>query len=489
MRITLDDSEINKPPTRRPKPLPRKEKSLRRNSRNDKTRKVTKLTKIIFTLAGVLLVVFLSYGGYLLYKAYKAGAQIGLKLNPSDVISQEIATLKKDSSGVYTNALIVGIDTRENGNLLNTDSIILVSYNHNTNDAIMLSIPRDFHVQIEESTPWFKRINSVYSTFETKGEGQGLIRLKQIVTEITGKEIQYHAMIDYKGFTELIDTLDGIEINVENSFTDYQYPDGYGYKTVRFEEGPQTMDGETALEYARSRHSLNNGEGSDFARARRQQKVISAVADKLTSNTVINPQSLMGLFNVVQDNVKISDFTLNDIEAGVKEMKKFRDQGETYSFVLDPSAGAGKLVTSKNVVNTGAYAIGPIDGLGNYEDIQEYIEFVWNNPKLYEEDPVIRVYNTGLGYAQTRENYLEMLEAYPYLKLSYMGTLYNDREGVISYINAEEGFSHSLTSINKYLNPDSTTKPDYIKTSLNNEDITILYGKEIVSDGDSPSTQ
>jgi LCP family protein required for cell wall assembly len=463
MRIKLDDSEIKQPNT-----------SIRRKEKNFN---VKKATKVIFTITGILFAVFLAYGGYLVYKTYKAGKQIGFNLNPSDVISQELATLKKDSSGKYTNALVLGVDTRETNNLLNTDTIILVSYNHETHDVIMMSIPRDFHVQINPEVYWFNRINSVYPTYEAKGEGKGLPRLQEIVTKITGKEIQYYAMINFKGFVELIDSLGGINVNVENSFTDYRFPTEPGYKTVSFEAGPQHMDGQTALEYARSRHSLDNNEGSDFARAKRQQKVIEAVIDKIISNSLLDPQSVMNLFNVIQDNVKISEFTLKDIEAGVKELKKFQEDGETYSFVLDPTAGAGKLVTSQNVVNTEAYAIGPVKGLGQYQDIQEYMKHVWSNPKLYEENPVIRVYDTGLGYTEAREKYLDLTKQFPYLKIYYAGTLYNDKESTISYINnSEKNYDHSLKTVNEYIKPDSTQKPEYITTKLNGEDITILYG-------------
>jgi LCP family protein required for cell wall assembly len=463
MRIKLDDSEIKQPNT-----------SIRRKEKNFN---VKKATKVIFTITGILFAVFLAYGGYLVYKTYKAGKQIGFNLNPSDVISQELATLKKDSSGKYTNALVLGVDTRETNNLLNTDTIILVSYNHETHDVIMMSIPRDFHVQINPEVYWFNRINAVYPTYEAKGESEGLPRLQEIVTEITGKEIQYYAMINFKGFVELIDSLGGINVNVENSFTDYRFPTEPGYKTVSFEAGPQHMDGQTALEYARSRHSLDNNEGSDFARAKRQQKVIEAVIDKIISNSLLDPQSVMNLFNVIQDNVKISEFTLKDIEAGVKELKKFQEDGETYSFVLDPTAGAGKLVTSQNVVNTEAYAIGPVKGLGQYQDIQEYMKHVWSNPKLYEENPVIRVYDTGLGYTEAREKYLDLTKQFPYLKIYYAGTLYNDKESTISYINnSEKNYDHSLKTVNEYIKPDSTQKPEYITTKLNGEDITILYG-------------
>jgi len=491
MRITLDDNEIKAPKS---KPIKQdviqKKLKTKKNKIKKDSPKIKKITKIIFIIAGILLTIFLSYAGYIVYKAYKTGIEIGLKLNASDLISQETATLAKDSTGTYTNILIVGIDTRETGNLLNTDTIILVSYNHNTNNVIMMSIPRDFHVQANPDVYWFTRINAVYSNYQQQGEEEGLLRLRDVVTEVTGQEIQYHAMIDYNGFIELIDFLGGIDVNVENSFIDYMYPaDSGGYKTVSFEEGPQTMDGETALEYARSRHSMNNNEGSDFARARRQQNVINAVLNKIISNSLLDPQSIMSLFNVIQDNLKASEFTIDDIKAGINEVNKLQESGNIFSLILDPTAGANKLITSKNVVSTGAYAIGPIDGLGNYEDIQEYIQYVWNDPQLYEEDPTIRIYNTGLGYTETREKYSAFIEQFPYLRVLYMGTLYNNKQNTVSYINSDEGYIYSLQSINKYLNADSTEKPEYITTSLNGEDITILYGEQIISTNNTQETE
>ncbi len=480
MRITLDDSDLKKPINKKSirKVSPGNHRVRNKDNNKKSEFSIKKVTKIIFSITGVLFAVFLAYGGYMLYKTYKAGTMIGFNFRPSDVISQELPTLKTNSTGKYTNALLVGIDTRETGDLLNTDSIMLVSYNHDTKEIILLSIPRDFHVQINPDKEWYNRINSVYSTYKEQGEDESLLRLRDVVTEITGQEIQYHGMIDYNGFIELIDTLGGIEINVENSFTDYRFPDGNGYKTVSFTEGPQTMNGKTALEYSRSRHSLQNGEGSDFARARRQQKVISALTSKLTSTSLLDPQSLMNVFNVIQDNVKISDFNLNEVEAGITELKEFKEKGEIYSFVLDPNAGAGKLVSTLSL-ESGAYAIGPVDGLGNYADIKEYIGNVLDSPPLYEEDPIVRVYNTGLGYNPTLEEYNKLVAEFPYLKIYYAGTLYNDKEGVVTYINAEEAFQNSFESINEFIKPDSKEKPEYITSRLNAEDITILYGKQL----------
>lgn len=475
MRITLNDSDIQQP-----EPKPVRKRVVK--ERKPLTRK-QKFTRAIFSLIGVICILAISFAGYLIYKAYKTGQAIGFKLTPKDIITQDKPELKRDSTNTYTNALIVGIDTRETGNLLNTDSIILASYNHNTKDVTMLSIPRDFNVQIKPDVIWFSRINAVYATYEGMEEGSGLPRLQDVVTEITGKEIQYYAMIDYNGFTDLIDALGGIDINVENSFTDYMYPAGYGYQTVSFVAGPQTMDGDTALKYARSRHSMHNGEGSDFARARRQQNVISAVVNKVMSGSLLDPKALMNLFNVVQDNIQISEFTISDIEAGVRTLTDFKDNsGEIFSFVLDPNIGSGRLVSTRNM-ESGAYAIAPTEGLGKYENIQEYLSYMYSDPLLYEQDPKVRVYNTGLGYTDSMTVYTNLKKKFPYLNISYMSTLFNDKEGNTIYLNSEETtYQYSLDAINKFLKADSTQKPEYITSKLNAEDISILLGDTILEE-------
>jgi len=170
-------------------------------------------------------------------------------------------------------------------------------------------------------------------------------------------------------------------------------------------------------------------------------------------------------------------------------LKIFKDEGEIYSFVLDPLAGSGKLLTEKNVVSTNAYAIGPIEGLGNYGNIKIYLQNVWKNPALYQENPVIRRYNTGLGYTETHQEYLKLVEEFPYLKISYAGTLYSDKENIISYINKTKGYTNSLKSINSFLKPDNSEKPEYIQNGLNGEDITILYGKQIIKEENNQEAQ
>ncbi len=435
----------------------------------------------LLILLGIILTGFISTGAYFVYKGYKVSKDIGFNFNPGSILQPEKEPeLKKDSTEKYTNVMLVGIDTREKGNLMNTDTIIVASYNYETNNVVMISIPRDFHVQVDEDKYWFNRINSVYSVNEQKKKGSGLEALKNVVQEVTDIEIQYYAMIDYNGFIDLIDAVGGVYVNVENSFTDYMYPKGVGYETVSFKAGPQLMDGTTALKYSRSRHSMQNNEGSDFARARRQQNVIISFKDTvLSSETLLNPKKIMDLMSAIQNNLKISEFNIDDIQAGVNILKSFSESdGSTYSFVLDPSSGNSSLITSQNVVNTGAYAIGPIDGLGEYEDINEYVSLIIKDPLLYSQSPSIFVYNTGLGYQDTYKKVEDLREEFKYMNVKFLGTLFSDKENIYVYSNSDLDLSYSVDKLAKYLNTLNTVKPEYITNKLRGEDITILIGKD-----------
>lgn len=466
--INLTDKEVNNR-----KPL--KERSVQTH-----TRKKRPFLTILF----IFLVLVIGSGLYFGYKGYMAGKEIGLNLSPSDLIGkQKEPELKKDSTGAYTNILIVGVDTRERLKTLNTDVIIVASYNHKTKDIVMVSIPRDFCTKVNPSKTSYGKINSTYSIYEAKEKGSGLNGLKGVVEEITGMEIQYYAMINFNGFVELIDAVGGLYINVENSFTDYNYPteEGYGTQTISFKAGPQLMDGDNALKYARSRQSQQNGEGSDYARAKRQQKVIDAFIKKiLSTETLLNPNKLMSLLSSVQDNIKVSEFTIDDIQAGVNILKSVSSESSassSYSFVLDPTLGNYSLIGSQP--SCGEYNIGPKEGLGKYTKIKEYTNLALNYPALYSENPSIYSYDTGLGYQNTKIKTDNLKTKFKYLNIKFQGTKFTDKEGLYIYSNTEGEFSKSIEILGNYLKIENQSKPEYLTTTTGG-DISILFGKEII---------
>jgi hypothetical protein len=288
-------------------------------------------------------------------------------------------------------------------------------------------------------------------------------------------------MINFKGFVDLIDSVGGVYVNVENSFTDYKYPLGNSYQKISFIAGPQLMDGETALKYARSRHSQQNGEGSDYARARRQQKLIDAFMDKLLSTeTLLNPTKLMSLLSSVQNNLTVSEFSLEDVQAGINILKSLNSEDSTfntYSFVLDPTIGNYTLITSK--VEVGTYGIGPKEGLGKYTKINEYFKLAQAYPPLYSEKPSIYTYDIGLGKQNATTKTQELQKKFKYLSIRFQGTKLTDKEGIYIYSNSTDKFTSSVAMLSEYLNTNNITKPEYLTTNTSG-DISILFGKEIV---------
>jgi LCP family protein required for cell wall assembly len=200
------------------------------------------------------------------------------------------------------NILLLGMggEGHEGPNL--TDTIMVASIRPSDRKVALLSIPRDLIVPIPK-VGW-RKINSVNAFGELETRGRGGEQTREMIEGLLGLDIPYYVRVDFNGFKELIDGVDGVDIHVERSFTDYTYPTkNFGVQTVGFKEGWQTMDGETALRFARSRHG-NNGEGSDFARAKRQQKVLNALKTKmLAAKTYRNPATIANTLAALQSNI------------------------------------------------------------------------------------------------------------------------------------------------------------------------------------------
>ena len=436
----------------------------------------------------ILQIVFLVFAGLALFKGGQMFVQtsqvlgdIGYKFSMPSITKEP--RLKTDSTGKYTNVLVVGMDKRgENSGLENTDSIIIASYNYDTNNIVMISIPRDTMV-MDENGYWHK-INSIYSTAEHAQPGSGMSVLKDYVEDYTGLEIQYWGLIDLNGFREIIDTIGGVDIDVENKFVDNNFPNEWdnGYITVEFEAGLQHMDGETALQYARSRHAQitfpgYEFEGSDFARARRQQKVIDAVRAKLLSTDgLLSTSKFNEILGNIRDNIQLSTFNTNDVQAAISLIKKTRD-ANTYSFVLDPSIGGLNRIITTNVPIDG-YAIAPSAGIGNTDEIHEFVRALLENPAMYSENASIRVYDIGVGYTNGFEITQQLQDENPYLDIVYMGTLRSDQENSYVYTNSSKDTVQTRNFIADQLQVANRYKPNFIMSTLNSEDVSVLLGSD-----------
>jgi LCP family protein required for cell wall assembly len=226
-------------------------------------------------LAGALASAFFFYGSVrdiIAYSALSPGLHLPI---PGD------QTLRPDAVPDWgqkerVNILLLGVDQRPNEEgPWRSDTMILVTVDPRSMTAGALSIPRDLYVEI----PGYgeQRINMAHflgDAYDYPGGGPALT-MKTVEYNL-GVPVHYYIRINFQGFREVIDYLGGITVDVEEEIWDYRYPDGqYGYTTIHIPAGTQLMDGRTALQYARTRHS-----GTDFDRLRRQQQVLMAIRKK-----------------------------------------------------------------------------------------------------------------------------------------------------------------------------------------------------------------
>ena len=269
---------------------------------------------------------------YVLVRAVLASALILLFLL---VIWGILGFLKKTVVGKYTGIArsfivtpknqIFAIDGKTNilvlgkageGNIAPdlTDTIMLASVDHENGAIKLVSLPRDIWIEDLRA-----KLNSVYYWGEEKKEGGGIVLAKSVVEEITGIPVHYAVVVDFSGFSEIINTLGGIEVNVDRSFTDEDYPipgkeadecEGdpdflCRYETIHFDAGTQMMDGATALKFVRSRNSKDPEEGTDLARSVRQQRVLASIKNKaLSSETLFSFSKLKSLQGEVDNMIE-----------------------------------------------------------------------------------------------------------------------------------------------------------------------------------------
>lgn len=319
--------------------------------------------------------------------------------NFGNLVANKDEPLKGEEQGKI-NILLLGIggENHEGGTL--TDTMILATLKlagaeGGEPQVSLLSVPRDYVVKLPGGYE-FRKINSAYAYGELEEDGGGATWAMQVMGELTGEDIPYYAVIDFQGFEDIINDLGGIDVYIERSFSDSAYPDArYGYiPTLKFEQGWEHMNGERALQFARSRHGTN-GEGGDFARAARQQKILLAIkekAEKLRLSTSLS--TITRLIDTFSKNFKTN---LEPWEAKkLYEMAKEVPKNNIKSLSLDYNTG---LICSDIVEETGAAILTLCPGKTK-ADLLRFIADRFDNTTRSEENASILILNA------TRVNFL-----------------------------------------------------------------------------------
>lgn len=296
--------------------------------------------------------------------------------------------LKTDSYG-NTNVLLLGTGGEGHDGADLTDTIIVASIDQSNQLVPMLSIPRDFYVNVDEIGGGV-RINRVYELGKSKYGTEGGIQLvEEIVEEITGVDIHYHVLINFSGFKDIVDSLGGVELYVDKAIYDPYYPlDGtIQYQTFSLPAGLQQLDGDTSLKYVRSRKTT-----SDFDRSKRQQKLLFAVKDKAMSKDILlNPGKIKDLYYSVDANIE-TNFSIRHIIELAKISKDFSKENIiTRVMTDDPTSCGGFLYVPERDFFGGAYVLVPIGN--DYDFIHQYVDLIFHYPEINKNPLQFQILN------------------------------------------------------------------------------------------------
>lgn len=212
-----------------------------------------------------------------------------------DMKNQDIKlTTNKSLTNPFT-LLILGVDSSADGltkkTVFNGDTIMLVTFNPNTLNTTIFSIPRDTYVPIACNNNKSSKINSS----AVGGTSCVINTLKNLI----GIDIDYYVKINFKGVVDLVNSLDGIEVDVPITFCEQDSNRLFGENEICLKSGVQTLNGEQALALSRHRHSLPLG---DFQRVQHQQLVVEAIASK--AKTIKNINQFYKILNTVSNNIE-----------------------------------------------------------------------------------------------------------------------------------------------------------------------------------------
>ena len=306
------------------------------------------------------------------------------------VVSEEVP-FETDENG-RTNVLVFGTEGYDmNGTVAGgqhdgaqlTDSIMVVSFDQETKDVAMVSLPRDLKV----GACMVGKINEVFSCNNADGtnEEAGALALAETVEEVLGLQIQYWAHVNWASLIEIVDTLGGITVTFDEDIYDP------GYTGVSATAGvPITLNGEQALAFARARHGT---QGGDFTRGNTQQKIVMAIVQKVIDNGV-GVTEAFSLLNILGDNLR-TNFSAENIKSGVKLASGFEVGAMRQIKLVDYENQVYYLTTP--TINGISY-VTPTAGDGNYSEIRELVAQQTSSDPVVREGAVLAVYNGTEGY-------------------------------------------------------------------------------------------
>lgn len=389
---------------------------------------------VALVIGAVFLCLLLGAGSVAAYRVYGFLGKVANLNNPIQLIQRQVeppagSIAWKLKHGQRVNILALGYGGPENDAPWLTDSIMVVSIDPASRRILEASIPRDLYVRIDawqDGRAYTEKINAAFEVpHETrlfapgplKAEFQGKDGAGHLseatVGRITGITFDKYVAVDFKAFRDVVDALGGIEVHMDSPLDDCHYPDyhdGYvnhgvpiGWRCppgagIHFQAGDYVVNGEQALQLARSRDATQSDQATDFGRAKRQQMIVSAVKKKATSISALTkaPQ----LMDALQANF-VTDMDLTDIKAVYDFAAKLPDTAIHHFAVTDEDLAVDFTGTRASCGPSGVYVLCPIDP--TYRMWQTVFSHALVDTRTLGEQAPLQLVNASSSYdLQTR---------------------------------------------------------------------------------------
>ncbi|MEU5280839.1 LCP family protein [Streptomyces asoensis] len=278
-------------------------------------------------------------------------AKLDGNITPDDAAAAELARYAKERPTSLVkdaqNILLIGSDSRSgDGNRAygrdsgteRSDTTILLHLAAGRRSATAVSVPRDLMVDVPGCLgPDGRRTRPVFTMFNHAFQSGGSACTIRTVEKLTGVRVDHHVVVDFGGFKDMVDAVDGVQVCLREPIDDKD-------AKLRLPAGKVILDGEQALGYVRARKTL--GDGSDTDRMDRQQRFLGALVNKVQSNDVLlNPVKLYPVLDaatssLTTDPALASLRGLYELVRGLRDIPTEHVQFLTVpreSYVLDPN--------------------------------------------------------------------------------------------------------------------------------------------------------
>ena len=380
----------------------------------------------------------------------------------------------------HTNILLLGQGDETGEDL--TDSLIVASLDPASKSAILLSLPRDLYL-LKPNTLEPGKLNSLYRDFKhalmfKKGlddDDASLTAIQELAMEIGRSlniEIHHVVKVDFEGFVQAIDAVNGIDIDVPYDIIDNEFPGpAYTYEPFEIRAGPQHLDGTTALKYARSRSTT-----SDFARSQRQQHLLRALAQQVEVHSLLrDPARITRLVSVLKEHIQTTASIQQAIGIGASALyidlthivtMQLHDRNGLYDEVLHPG---GFLYTPPREFFDGASVLLPISTPEfpiSWKQLQTLSAMLFHHRTPYLQPTTITILNSGAPSGSAAKLAREFIR----YGFDIVDTANAPKKRDISVIETSNPSSPAITLFGKFLNME-------IVSSTSQEPMTIFLGK------------